>query len=322
MKERFCNESSLLVYSYYSYGFYGLLGIRDFVLKRTFVGICKLFLFLILMTSFCVAVFQVTLFKSLGDLMGGSSLFKIAFILFLALLFVIGIWEIIDVLRLTRKAFKTKYKVRSWLSEKSKMIFLFLTWASFLGVPWFLLNNRNLGIIKIFLFLISIAFLIKGDLSKAMITFIIGILFDIFLGVIPCFMGKLQTGEGRIISNVQEEEDFIKEKGGLPSEKSKIITYLLLVLFGQWGVHDFYVGQFQRGVLKLVLLVSSLVIAHVQMVIENKDIFFNYYILLFLIINFLIKVLLFIDITNLFLCHYKDHENKILIFKKNYESRN
>ena len=77
-------------------------------------------------------------------------------------------------------------------------------------------------------------------------------------------------------------KDFRRPFGGYDGEKLKLVTLLLAVFIGSFGVHQFYVGKNQRGILYIVLTILGVVtlgmttcIAYVLVLIDIVKILLN-----------------------------------------------
>lgn len=116
-----------------------------------------------------------------------------------------------------------------------------------------------------------------------------------------------------------EYRDNVLYIGGIPEDVSKKKLILLSIFFGLFGVHDFYVGNFWRGLYKaitmsLTIILSTIVLSFGIVQVNNAFYIAYQFILVFQGLNILIWIF---DIIRIFLERYK-----IPIYKDEFSKTN
>lgn len=313
MNQKNIQESVLLTYSYLSYGLFGILGLRDVFLKRYIIATFKVIFTFVGFISLCLLIYHSVQLHSLMNMVNGDLYFQISFIVFLLSLSISFLWELWSVLQLTKRSFQQLHYIDPWQAEQTKMLLLFCGWGSFLGIPWFYAKKMRIAMLKVVL--IGLAFFTyfwKQSILLMETILIISFLIDFLFGIIPCLIGRF-IKDGISLLNGSIEIDQAKQHGYGVSPHKKSVTLLLAMFLGDIGAHNFYTRNWLSGIVKVLILVVLQLIDNIQTFIGHQDILFNHYVFFAVVFLFILKILVFIDRSNIFIGKYKDADNNIVV---------
>lgn len=308
---------NILVYSLFSYGLYGALGLRDFVVY----GINRAFLRLILFLAFAGSFFALATsafdMKVVQDFVQPQKNFVIYLTTTLVLFVVLFFWEVFDLLKLLKN---DNPKLSNWASgEQLKFLLLFFSWTAFIGLPWFLAKKNKIASLKIVLLLAGFASFFLGNTLGLLIFISLGVLFDFILGITPLVQGKFDVQGFRLQDFIKEKTLLTPENGQKISPKNKYITLLLLFSFGKWGVHDFYTKRISNGLIKVMIMIFLFLSYKIQYLMGSFNNEYRYYFIVGFCLRIIMQGLLFWDSATLFLAEYKDGNQRTVVFYKDGE---